>query len=86
MRWINGIDERYQRRRTRSFVDNVTNAEVMRRMGKKIEITSTVKKRRLSYFCYVMYNTLYLLFQGKINGKRDPRRSVIVEKLRQCLG
>lgn len=62
-----------------SWVDRVTNVEVLRRMGKECEILMTVKTKKLEYLGHVMrnqerYGLLQLILQGKVNGKRGPGR------------
>ena len=68
----------------------VTNDDVLLRMGKELEIVTSVKTRKLAYFGHVMrnpekYNLLHLVLQGKICGKRGPGRRRIswLKNLRQ---
>ena len=76
-----------------SYVDHITNVEVMQRMRKEKEILATVKQRKLEYFGHVMrneqkYRILQLTMQGKIFGKRGPGRRRIswLKNLRQWFG
>uniref|UniRef100_A0A8D8WNS4 Craniofacial development protein 2 n=2 Tax=Cacopsylla melanoneura TaxID=428564 RepID=A0A8D8WNS4_9HEMI len=60
------------------WTDRVTNVEVLRRMGKQVEILEEVKKRKLTYLGHIMrgpkYKILHLIIQGKIVGKRSVGR------------
>lgn len=83
----------YRRMLRISWIDHVTNVEVMKRMGKDKEVINTVKTRKLSYFGHVMrhpeiYNILHLVLQGKVEGKRGPGRRRIswLKNLRQWFG
>lgn len=62
-----------------SWVDRITNVEVLRRMGKDCDILNTVKGRKLEYLGHVMrnenrYGLLQLILQGKVYGRRGPGR------------
>lgn len=62
-----------------SWVDHVTNEEVLRRMRKEKEILYQVKKRKLEYLGHIMrnperYRLLQLILQGKIQGRRSVGR------------
>jgi hypothetical protein len=62
-----------------SWVDRITNDEILHRMGKEREIMVTVKKRKLEYLGHIMrneqrYGLLQLILQGKICGSRGPGR------------
>lgn len=62
-----------------SWVDHVTNNEVLRRMGRECEITAIIKKRKLEYLGHIMrneerYGFLQLVLQGKVYGRRGPGR------------
>uniref|UniRef100_A0A8D9DVR2 Craniofacial development protein 2 n=1 Tax=Cacopsylla melanoneura TaxID=428564 RepID=A0A8D9DVR2_9HEMI len=61
-----------------SWTDRVTNVNVLRRMGKEVEIINEVKKRKLTYLGHIMrgpkYEILHLIIQGKIMGKRSVGR------------
>uniref|UniRef100_A0A8D9AE48 Uncharacterized protein n=1 Tax=Cacopsylla melanoneura TaxID=428564 RepID=A0A8D9AE48_9HEMI len=62
-----------------SWVDKITNEEVLRRMGKEKEIMNTVKKRKLEYLGHIMRNEekyclLKTILQGKVYGKRGRGR------------
>lgn len=76
-----------------SWVDHITNDEVLRRIGlQSTEVLKTIKKRKLSYFGHIMrgekYALLQLIMQGKIKGKRGPGRRRIswLKNLRQWFG
>lgn len=68
----------YRRILSISWVDKVSNQEVLRRMGKDLEIRIIIKARKLQYFGHVMrgekYELLQLILQGKICGKRGKGR------------
>lgn len=61
-----------------SWVQKVTNDEVMRRMKKEREIINTMKIRKLQYLGHVMrgerYRFLQEIMQGKIQGQRSQGR------------
>jgi hypothetical protein len=61
-----------------SWVDKVTNAEVLRRIGKEPEMMKIIKSRKLQYFGHLLrgekYQLLQLIIQGKICGKRSRGR------------
>lgn len=61
-----------------SWVERVTNIEVLRRMKKEREIILTIKERKLLYLGHIMrgdkYQLLQLIVQGKISGKRSVGR------------
>lgn len=62
-----------------SWVDHVTNAEVLRRMNKTTELIYTIKSRKLQYLGHIMrnenrYGLLQQILQGKVNGRRGPGR------------
>jgi len=62
-----------------SWMDHVTNDEVLRRMNKTTEIMTTVKARKLEYLGHIMrneqrYGLLQRILQGKIPGRRGPGR------------
>lgn len=62
-----------------SWVDHVTNVEVLLRMNKTTEIVKTIKIRKLQYFGHIMrneqrYGILQRILQGKVLGKRGPGR------------
>lgn len=54
-----------------SWVNHVTNDEVMNIMEKVREIINTVKIRNLSYFSHVR---IHLALQGNMGAKRGPGR------------
>lgn len=69
----------YRRMLRISWMDRVTNVEVMSRMKKAKEIIIEVKTRKLAYFGHIMrhperYHLLHVIVQGKISGKRGPGR------------
>lgn len=62
-----------------SWVDRITNNEVLRRMNKTCEILNEVKRRKLEYLGHIMrneqrYSLLQLILQGKVHGRRGPGR------------
>lgn len=49
---------------------HVTNAEVLRRMNKELEVMTTIKARKLQYVGYIMQNkSRYALLQSILQGK-----------------
>ena len=56
-----------------SWVDHITNEEVLRRINTKIEFLVKLKRQKISYFAHVMrgnkYELLQLIIEGKIEGK-----------------
>ena len=59
------------------WTDRVTNAEVLRRMGKEKEVMKTVKTRKLLYLGHVMRNeSRYVLLQKILQGKVCGARGV----------
>lgn len=72
----------YRRMLKISYRDRVTNAEVLRRMGKTSELLYTVGRRKLEYYGHVNRNTeKYHLFQLILRGKIDGRRCAGRRKL-----
>lgn len=76
-----------------TWIDHVTNEEILRRVGKDREIMTTVKVRKLEYLGHVMrhkerYRILQLILEGKVLGKRGPGRRRIswLKNLRQWFG
>ena len=75
-----------------SWMDRVTNAEVLARMNTSLTLLISVKKRKLLYFGHVMrnekYRLLHLIIQGRIEGRRAPgrRRTSWLKNLRQWFG
>ena len=61
-----------------SWMDRVTNHEIMLRIGKDKEIINTVKIRKLQYLGHIMrgerYHLLQEILQGKIEGRRSQGR------------
>lgn len=68
----------YRRMLRISWVDRVTNDNVIERMGKEKEVVNTIKTRKLQYLGHVMrgnkYNLLQTIIQGKIQGRRSRGR------------
>lgn len=60
------------------WTDRVTNAEVLRRMAKDLELITTIKKRKASYLGHIFrndkYGLLQLIMEGKIEGRRGLGR------------
>lgn len=75
-----------------SWVERITNVEVMRRMHKEREVIPTIKRRKLLYMGHVMrgekYQMLQIIVQGKIQGKRSMgrRRNSWLKNLRDWFG
>ena len=83
----------YRRLLKISWVDQVTNDEVLRRVGKNRVLLLNIKKRKLEYFGHVMrnpekYQILQLAMQGKIYGNRGPGSRCIswLRNLREWFG
>ena len=82
----------YRRMLKIPWTDFVRNAEVLDRMGKKVELLYDVKRRQLEYFGHVMrnekYRLLQLIIQGKIEGRRGPgrRKTSWLKNLRDWYG
>ena len=61
-----------------SYVDRVTNEEVLLRLSKQTELNTEVKIRKLQYLGHIMrgtrYQMLQVIIQGKIVGKRSVGR------------
>ena len=82
----------YRRMLRISWVERVTNVEVLRCMKKEREALLTIKKRKLLYMGHVMrgekYQTLQVIMQGKIQGKRSMgrRRNSWLKNLREWYG
>lgn len=68
----------YRRMLRISWVDKITNEEVLNRMKKDKELLYTIKKRKLEYFGHLMrgekYEVIKVILQGKIQGKRSVGR------------
>ena len=68
----------YRRILNISWVDKVTNLEVLRRIGKNLEVIKTIKTRKMQYFGHVIrggkYHLLHLILEGKICGKKGRGR------------
>lgn len=68
----------YRRILNISWIDKVSNLEVLRRMNKNVEVLKTIKTRKLEYFGHMIrgekYTLLQLILQGKICGKRGRGR------------
>ena len=56
----------------------MSNDEVLNPMDKEVEVLYNLKRRRLQYFGHVLrkekYRLLQLVMEGKIQGRRRPRR------------
>ncbi|KMQ95932.1 endonuclease-reverse transcriptase [Lasius niger] len=83
----------YRRLMRISWVNHMTNAEVLQRIGQEKEILNTIKQRKLEYFGHVMrnkerYRILQLVIEGRIFEKKSPGRRVIswLGNLRQWFG
>lgn len=74
-----------------SWVDRITNEEVLRRVKKKREILLLIKERKLQYLGHIMrnrkYQLLQLMLQGRIEGRRSVgrQRSTWLSNLREWL-
>ena len=72
-----------------SYVDRVTNEEVLLRLSKLTELNTEVKIRKLQYLGHIMrgtrYQMLQVIIQGKIVGKRSVgrRRMSCLRNLRE---
>jgi len=64
----------YRRMLRISWVDRITNDEVLRRMRKQKQVLNTIKVRKLQYWGHVMrgdrYGLLQVIKQGKIHEQR----------------
>lgn len=75
-----------------SWVDRITNIEVLRRINKEREVELTIKERKLQYLGHIIrgekYSLLRLIMQGKIEGKRSVGRRRIswLKNLREWFG
>lgn len=76
-----------------SWVDRVTNEEVLRRMNCQLVLMPTIKERKLRYLGHVMrnpvkYRLLQLFLQGRVEGRRGPGRRRIswLANLRKWFG
>lgn len=75
-----------------SWIDKVTNEEVLRRMQKDKEVILTIKRRKMLYMGHIMrgekYRILQVIMQGKIKGKRSigRRRNSWLRNLREWFG
>ena len=90
---MNALELYFYRRMLRiSWVQKVTNEEVLARMGKQRELLLTFKERKTRYFGHVMrgdkYELLRLIIQGKIAGKRSigRRQNSWMKDLRRWFG
>ncbi|CAH2096300.1 unnamed protein product [Euphydryas editha] len=68
----------YRRMLRISWTDKVTNLEVLRRMGKNLELIRTIKQRKTAYLGHVLrhdrYSLLQIIMMGNVPGKRKPGR------------
>ena len=71
----------YRRMLRISWVDHVTNDEVLRRMGEDRKLLTLIKRRKTAYLGHISRHQRYelpkLIMEGKIEGRRGPGR-------RQC--
>uniref|UniRef100_A0A8D9FDW1 Uncharacterized protein n=1 Tax=Cacopsylla melanoneura TaxID=428564 RepID=A0A8D9FDW1_9HEMI len=65
-----------------SWMQKITNVEVLNRMQKEKELLQTIKERKIQYLGHTghilrgeKYALLQLIFQGNIEGKRSRERS-----------
>uniref|UniRef100_A0A8D8SHV0 Craniofacial development protein 2 n=1 Tax=Cacopsylla melanoneura TaxID=428564 RepID=A0A8D8SHV0_9HEMI len=66
----------YRRMLRISWIQKITNAEVLRRMNKEAELVNIIKTRKLQYLGHIMrnehrYELLQSILQGKILAKED---------------
>uniref|UniRef100_A0A8D8TH11 Uncharacterized protein n=1 Tax=Cacopsylla melanoneura TaxID=428564 RepID=A0A8D8TH11_9HEMI len=58
-----------------SWMQKITNVEVLNRMQKEKELLQTIKERKIQYLGHILrgekYALLQLIFQGNIEGKRS---------------
>ena len=68
-----------------SYLDRVTNEEVLRRAGEKRRLCNDIKRGQATFFGHVMRREKleHLVTTGKINGKRSRGRQR--EKITDCL-
>ena len=68
----------YRRMLRLSWIQKITNEEVLRRMDKRKELMNAVMQRKTLYFGHIMrgqrYSILRLLLEGKVEGKRSIGR------------
>uniref|UniRef100_A0A8D9FEY5 Uncharacterized protein n=1 Tax=Cacopsylla melanoneura TaxID=428564 RepID=A0A8D9FEY5_9HEMI len=61
-----------------SWMQKITNVEVLNRMQKEKELLQTIKERKIQYLGHILrgekYALLQLIFQGNIEGKRSRGR------------
>jgi hypothetical protein len=60
------------------WVQRITNAEVLRRLNKELEIMNSIKRRKLEYLGHITrgekYELLRIIMQGRIQGRRSIGR------------
>lgn len=90
---IEALEMYFYRRILRiSWMQKISNAEVMHRMNKSPEILSTIKRRKLQYLGHIMrgekYGLLRVIIEGRIVGKRSVgrRQNSWLKDLRRWLG
>lgn len=66
----------YRRMLRISWVQRVTNEEVLRRVRKSRELLQTIKRRKVSYLGHVLRHERYRLLQTILMGKVPGRRRV----------
>ena len=82
----------YRRMLRISWTEKVSNAEVLIRMRKGVEVLYDIKRRKLEYFGHVIrnkkYRLLQLVMEGKIEGRRRPgrRKTSWLRNLRDWFG
>jgi hypothetical protein len=81
----------YRRMLKISWIQHVTNEEVLRRNGIDQQLIGAIKRRKVSYFGHIMRHENYALLQcileGKIDGKRTRgRRTSWMSNIRNWLG
>ncbi|KAL0838470.1 hypothetical protein ABMA28_016600 [Loxostege sticticalis] len=68
----------YRRMLSISWIDKVTNDEVLRRVQQKRELLQTIKQRKVGYLGHIIrhdrYELLQLIMMGKVAGKRRVGR------------
>lgn len=79
----------YRRMMKIPWTARVTNVEVLKRIGSKMLVLNTIKRRKMEYLGHVLrngkYQLLHNIIQGKIEGRRGAgrRRTSWLRNLRQ---
>ena len=82
----------YRRMLKISWMERITNNEVMTRLNKDVEIMLTIKRRKLEYLGHIMrsekYQLLQVIMEGKIIGSRSRgrRKTSWLKNLRDWYG